>query len=76
VLYGCAFHAEGFFMPRGMKLFGWAFVLGGCAGFALGQPEAAKSLNVAHGLMGVFFGLLHLAYGVYLYFTEPRENVA
>src|ERR1035441_8739090 len=26
VLYGCAFHAAGFFMPRGMKVFGWAFV--------------------------------------------------
>ena len=25
VLYGCAFHAAGFFMPRGMKIFGWAF---------------------------------------------------
>jgi hypothetical protein len=24
--------------------------------------------------MGFFFGLLHLAYGVYLYFTEKRRN--
>src|SRR5947199_5527342 len=23
VLYGCALHSAGFFMPRGMKLFGW-----------------------------------------------------
>ena len=30
VLYGCAFHAAGFFMPRGMKIFGWAFIVGGC----------------------------------------------
>ncbi len=29
-LYGCALHAAGFFMPRGFKLFGWAFVAGGC----------------------------------------------
>src|ERR1051326_8808678 len=28
VLYGCAFHAAGFFMPRGMKIFGWAFEIG------------------------------------------------
>src|SRR3954454_6700506 len=28
VLYGCAFHAAGFFMPRGMRIFGWAFVIG------------------------------------------------
>src|SRR5207249_3239824 len=31
ILYGCAFHAAGFFMPRGMKIFGWAFILGGCS---------------------------------------------
>jgi hypothetical protein len=24
--------------------------------------------------MGLFFGGLHLAYGVYLYFTERRRN--
>src|SRR5262245_54154999 len=27
VLYGCAMHAAGFFMPRGMKVFGWVFIL-------------------------------------------------
>jgi len=30
-LYGCALHAAGFFMPRGMKVFGWALVLGSSA---------------------------------------------
>src|SRR5437660_8056531 len=29
VLYGCALHAAGFFMPRGMRLFGWCFVVAG-----------------------------------------------
>ena len=29
VLYGCALHAAGFFMPRGMKILGWALVLSG-----------------------------------------------
>jgi hypothetical protein len=74
VLYGCAFHAAGFFMPRGMRLFGWIFVLGGCAVFALGIPDWGQPLDWAHGIMGVFFGGLHLAYGVYLYFTEQRRN--
>jgi hypothetical protein len=74
VLYGCAFHAAGFFMPRGMKIFGWAFVVGGCGLFALGIPAWARPLDYAHGIMGFFFGGLHLAYGVYLYFTEPRRN--
>ena len=76
ILYGCAFHAAGFFMPRGMKLFGWAFVLGGCGLFAAGIPDAIRPADYAHGIMGCFFGGLHLAYGVYLYFTEPRRNEA
>src|SRR5881392_2964460 len=74
VLYGCAFHAAGFFMPRGMKIFGWALILGGCGVFALGIPDWAGPLEYGHGLMGFFFGALHLAYGVYLYFTEQRRN--
>jgi hypothetical protein len=76
ILYGCAFHAAGFFMPRGMKVFGWAFVLGGCGLLALGIPDWTSRLNYAHGIMGFFFGALHLAYGVYLYFTEQRKNAA
>ena len=76
VLYGCAFHAAGVFMPRGMKLFGWAFIIGGCGLFALGRPDWARPLDYAHGIMGFFFGALHLAYGGYLYFTEPRGNEA
>ena len=74
VLYGCAFHAAGFFMPRGMKIFGWAFVVGGCGLFAIGLPDGAPPLDYAHGIMGLFFGGLHLAYGAYLYFTERRGN--
>jgi hypothetical protein len=74
VLYGCAFHAAGFFMPRGMKIFGWAFVVGGCGLFAIGIPDHISRMDYCHGLMGTFFGGLHLAYGVYLYFTEKRRN--
>jgi len=74
ILYGCAFHAAGFFMPRGMKLFGWAFVLGGCVLFAVGPPAWVRPLDCGHGIMGLFFGGLHLAYGGYLYFTERRRN--
>jgi len=74
VLYGCAFHAAGFFMPRGMKIFGWAFVVGGCGLFAAAVPDWASPLDYAHGIMGLFFGGLHLAYGVYLYFTESSRN--
>jgi hypothetical protein len=74
ILYGCAFHAAGFFMPRGMRLFGWAFVLAGCALLALGPQSQIEPFPCGYAIMGFFFGLLHLAYGVYLYFTEQRGN--
>jgi hypothetical protein len=74
VLYGCAFHAAGFFMPRGMRLFGWFFTLAGCGLFALGIPNSARPADYAHGLMGLFFGVLHMAYGIYLYFTEKHGD--
>jgi hypothetical protein len=76
VLYGCALCAAGFFMHRGIKLFGAAFIAGGCGLFAFGIPDWPPRLQFAHGIMGFFFGALHLAYGVYLYFTEQRKNVA
>lgn len=72
--YGCALHAAGFFMSRGIKLFGWIFVLGGCT-LALAEPtwSVPQNPHAANGLMGTFFGFLHLAYGVYLYFTEKQR---
>ncbi len=33
------------------------------------------SARLDHAFMGALFGLLHLAYGVYLYVTEPRESL-
>ena len=75
VLYGCAMHAAGFFMPRGMKLFGWVFILAGCiAAFFLATGSAPAPLPAAHLVMGSSFGGLHVAYGVYVYFTEKRKN--
>jgi hypothetical protein len=77
LLYGCALHSAGFFMHRGIKLLGWLFVLCGCAlmaarGFAAGPLSTLDS----HRLMGAVFGGLHLAYGIYLYFTEKGRNEA
>jgi hypothetical protein len=76
ILYGCAFHAAGFFMPRGMRLFGWVFILGGCALLGADLPNRFGPLLCFHGVMGAFFGALHLAYGIYLYFTERPGNEA
>jgi hypothetical protein len=33
-------------------------------------------LNSPHLLMAAIFGGLHLAYGIYLYFTEKKNPVA
>lgn len=77
VLYGCALHAAGFFMPRGIKLFGWAFILAGCAlGVAALFFSGKPTVDLANWAMGAFFGATHWAYGVYLFFTEKRRNAA
>lgn len=75
--YGCALHAAAFFMPRGVKLFGWLILaLAGAALLTLAILEADSSALLNHLLMGFFFGVLHLAYGVYLYITEKRKTAA
>jgi hypothetical protein len=75
VLYGCALTAAGFFMHRGIKLLGWLFILSGCGLMAVRcQPTSALSTLSGHWVMGVVFGGLHLAYGIYLYFTEQRRD--
>lgn len=75
VLYGCALAAAGFFMHRGIKLLGWLFVLCGCALMATRCHGGGMcSPADGHWMMGGVFGGLHLAYGIYLYFTEQRRN--
>jgi hypothetical protein len=72
-LYGCAIHSAGFFVQRGIKLFGWLFILAGCAMLG-GFNQLVGSRISPYLLMGGIFGGLHLAYGVYLYFTEKEKN--
>ena len=75
--YGCAVHAAGFFMPRGVRWLGWVFIaFGGLLLLALGTAEHWLAVLPPHLLMGTLFGGLHLVYGVYLYFTEPKNPVA
>jgi hypothetical protein len=74
LFYGLALHAAGFFMPRGIKWFGWAFILLGLS-LLIKLPSVMDMTGYPpHLLMGVLFGVSHLAYGIYLYFTEPRKN--
>lgn len=80
VLYGCALHAAGFSMPRGIRLFGWLFLAAGCAlavvlnerSYASGMPP----LSQAHWLMGATFGGFHAAYGLYLVATSKPTGAA
>jgi hypothetical protein len=75
IVYGCALHAAGFFMQNRMKLFGWIFILGGCGLlFASAAWPELRTFRAAHVFMGSFFGVLHLACGVFLYFTESRKS--
>jgi hypothetical protein len=74
LLYGCAIHAAGFFMPRGMRWLAWVFIIVGilnCVYVTLYDEPASP-----HLVMAAIFGGLHLAYGIYLYFTEPKNPVA
>jgi len=77
LFYGCALHSAGFFMPRGMKLFGWIFIGFSCATLCVLVFILPRNIEInAHWLMGIFFGVLHLAYGTYLYLTEKKNPVA
>lgn len=78
VLYGCALHAAGFFTLRGLRLLGWMFVAAGSGILFLAlamhrQDYPDANWQLCHWLMGLLFGFLQLAYGIYLYFTEKRE---
>jgi len=74
LFYGCALHAAGFFMPRGIKWFGWIFMFSSCAIFCVFLFRWVDFTVNPHELMGLFFGILHLMYGAYLYLTEKGKN--
>lgn len=73
-LYGCALNAAGFFTPRGIKFFGRTIVYAGAALILLTPAVPGDMTMAAHYVMGIFFGVLHLAYGIYLYFTERQRR--
>jgi hypothetical protein len=69
-------HAAGFFMKRGIRLFAWFFIIGGAAmAFATQIRPQLQESETAHYLMGTFFGVLHLACGIYLYISEKKNTV-
>lgn len=71
LLYGCALHAAGFFTPRGIRFLGWLFILGGCSLTLSSLSVGVRLAYVqSHLIMGLFFGGLQLAYGIYIHFTD------
>ena len=74
MFYGCALFSAGFFMPRGIKLFGSIYVLCGCISMFHFTTEALNQtlprIVHAHIVMGSSFGILHFFYGVYLHLTD------
>ncbi len=73
-LYGCALYSAGFFMPRGIKLFGLLFTFLGSTLMvvlnSLHKDLQVPPLVFAHWVMGAAFGGLHVAYGTYIRKTE------
>ena len=77
ILYGGALHAAGFFMRRGIKLVGWLYVFFGLILLFISNNESLKFVNqhATHWLMGLGFGAVNLAYGIYLKLTlGPLET--
>ena len=62
-------------MTRGMRLLGLVFI-GSGIGFMAARGFAGPTvvLTGSHAIMGAGFGGLHLAFGLYLYFTEKSRN--
>jgi hypothetical protein len=76
--FGCGLHAAGFFMMRGIRWFGWVFILIGFGVLAclIRGIDLLRIFHSPHLLMAAIFGGLHLTYGIYLYFTEKKSPVA
>jgi hypothetical protein len=75
LFYACAVFSAGFFMPRGIQKFAWIILVCAIACLFI-VPVTDPNPKVDHALMGFFFGVLHLAYGIYLRVTEQRKTAA
>jgi hypothetical protein len=75
LFYGCALHSAGSFMRRGVRWFGWIYIVLVPCVFVLLLIIRPAGLS-PHWVMGFFFGFLHLVYGTYLFVTEKGKNAA
>jgi hypothetical protein len=79
--YGCALHSAGFFTVKAIKKMGWAYIA--VPPFLIGSIQLSeRCFQIGffpldnNFLMGLFFGVPHIACGIYLYFTEKKNPVA
>lgn len=77
VLYGLGLHAAGFFVAKGIRRMGWVFILLGLFfGYLLIVANPTFLKVTANFLMTAVFGGLHMFSGIYLFYTEQRDDVA
>ena len=77
LFYGCGLYAAGFFMRPSIKWLGWIFIFCGLGMlFSVLLFDRLQSTAIAHCVMALFFGAVHLAFGIYLFFTERKKNEA
>lgn len=73
--YGCAMHSAGFFMPPATQKLAWGFsFMGAVVLVILPMLSKTQDCRLDHLTMGFFFGLLHLAYGIYLSCTKEAPK--
>jgi len=77
ILYGLGLHSAGFFVAKGIRRMGWVFILVGLfCGYLLIVANPAFLKVTANFLMTAIFGGLHMFSGIYLFYTEQRDDVA
>lgn len=76
-LYGLGLHSAGFFVAKGIRRLGWLFVGTGLflVFLCVKQPDMLFRID-PNMLMGGIFGGLHLLSGIYLFYTEQRDEPA
>jgi hypothetical protein len=76
-LYGLGLHSAGFFVAKGIRRLGWIFVMVALFLVFLGMQKSEVFLRIDPNLlMGGIFGGLHMMSGIYLGYTEKRDEPA
>jgi hypothetical protein len=75
VLLGLGLHSAGFYVSRGIRRLGWAFIV---AGIVVALALLRRIFDVERVdpgfAMATVFGGLHLVSAIYLFFTEEKET--